>query len=133
MLVRQPLLQRRWQQQLLVGFVGKVGLAHQRLPATGLGPSYPQTLANPCFSDGLLVERYLAGLTFPQRVWTSLLTFSNELVFDASTGELRITFPGAFKGRFVGNFVNPGQGTWIFVNDPAATSTNPAFMTPVLE
>ena len=54
MLVRQPLLQRRWQQQLLVGFVGKVGLAHQRLPATGLGPSYPQTLANPCFSDGLL-------------------------------------------------------------------------------
>ena len=38
---RQPLLQRRWQQQLLVGFVGKVGLAHQRIPATGLGPSYP--------------------------------------------------------------------------------------------
>ena len=46
MVVSQPLLQRRWQQQLLVGFVGKVGLAHQRLPATGLGPSYPQTLAN---------------------------------------------------------------------------------------
>ena len=31
MVVRQPLLQRRWQQQLLVGFVGKVGFAHQRL------------------------------------------------------------------------------------------------------
>ena len=46
MVVRQLLLQRRWQQQLLVGFVGKVGFDHQRLPATGLGPSYPQTLAN---------------------------------------------------------------------------------------
>ena len=54
MVVRQPLLQRRWQQQLLVGFVGKVGFAHQRLPATGLGPSYPQALANRVFSDGLL-------------------------------------------------------------------------------
>ena len=46
MVVRQSLLQRRWQQQLLVGFVGKVGLAHQRLPAAGLGPSYPQALVN---------------------------------------------------------------------------------------
>ena len=46
-----PILQRRWQQQLLVGFVGKVGFDHQRLPATGLGSSYPQSQAVPHFKD----------------------------------------------------------------------------------
>ena len=54
MVVRQPLLQRRWQQQLLVGFVGKVGFDHQRLPATGTGPIIPPNTRQPCFSDGLL-------------------------------------------------------------------------------
>ena len=56
MILGQPLLQSLWQQQLLVGVVGKVGLAHIRLPATGLGLSYPQPLAQPCFSDRLLEQ-----------------------------------------------------------------------------
>ena len=54
MVVRQPLLQCRWQQQLLVGFVGKAGFAHQRLPRYWTGPIIPPNTRQPCFSDGLL-------------------------------------------------------------------------------
>ena len=44
--IGQPLLQGCWQQQLLVGIVGKVGLAHRQLRTNELPISYPQPLAN---------------------------------------------------------------------------------------
>ena len=44
MVVGQPLLEGCRQQQLLVGIVGKVGLAHRRLLANELHPSYPYGL-----------------------------------------------------------------------------------------
>ena len=55
MVVRQPLPQCRWQQQLLVWIIGTLGLAHKRLPATGPAPIIPPTTRLPRFSDGLLV------------------------------------------------------------------------------
>ena len=57
MIVRQPLLQGRGQQQLLVRIVGKVGLAHRRLHWFDARPIIPSTPRQPLFSDGLLGTR----------------------------------------------------------------------------
>ena len=54
MVIRQPLPQCRWQQQMLVWIIGTVALAHHRLHAAELHLLYPQTTRLPCFSDRLL-------------------------------------------------------------------------------
>ena len=54
MVVGQPLLQGGRQQQLLVGIVGKVGLAHRRLHWFDARPIIPSTPRQPLFSDRLL-------------------------------------------------------------------------------
>ena len=64
MVVRQPLLQRRWQQQLLVGFVGKVGLIINDSPLLDWAIIPPNT-RQPCFSDGLLVLLFPIGGVSP--------------------------------------------------------------------
>ena len=54
MVSRKPLLQGRGQQQLLVGIVGKVGLAQRRLNWFDARPIIPETSQQPFFSDTLL-------------------------------------------------------------------------------
>ena len=56
MVVGQPLLQSRRQQQLLVGVVGRVGLAHRLHHWFDARPIIPLTPQQTCFSDGLLVR-----------------------------------------------------------------------------
>ena len=51
MVRRQPFLKGRWQQQLLLGFVGPEGLAQRCLSPLKI-PAI--ILHNQCFSDGLL-------------------------------------------------------------------------------
>ena len=52
----QPLLQRRWQQQLLLRVVGKEGLAHRQPLPLETRPIISATAHQQCFSDGLLGE-----------------------------------------------------------------------------
>ena len=79
MVVRQPLLQRRWQQQLLVGFVGKVGFYSSTTPRYWTAPIIPPNTRQPCFSDGLLVNNssvrclILPGRLTPQPPLLSLI------------------------------------------------------------
>ena len=54
MVRQQPLLERRRQQQLLVGFVGTEGLAHRRLPSLEVHSIIPPTPHPRCFSVRLL-------------------------------------------------------------------------------
>ena len=65
MVVRQPLLQRRWQQQLLVGFVRKVGLLINA-SRYWTGPIIPPNTRQPCFSDGLLGTRWMVERRWPE-------------------------------------------------------------------
>ena len=55
MVRRQLLLERRRQQQLLVGMVGTEGLAHWRPPSLEAPSIIPATAHLWRFSDGLLV------------------------------------------------------------------------------
>ena len=53
MVIPRPLLEGCWQQQLLVGVVGKVGLAHRRLCCFDARPIIPSIPRQPLFSDRL--------------------------------------------------------------------------------
>ena len=57
MVLRQPLLQRRRQQQLLVRAIGAVNLAHRRLRSLDAGLIIPAIVHQPWYSDGLLASR----------------------------------------------------------------------------
>ncbi len=70
------------------------------------------------------VDQFLAGVTFPARVWTSLLNFQNGVTFDyENAGALsikdRVTQTlGAFESRQAvptPDAVNRGEGFWLFV------------------
>ncbi|MBI4200919.1 MAG: hypothetical protein HY531_01350, partial [Chloroflexi bacterium] len=68
------------------------------------------------------VDQFLAGVTFPERVWTSLLTFKNAIEFDYANKdnlpiESRVTSKlGTFESRFkLTDPVLRGEGFWLFV------------------
>ena len=54
MILGQPFLKRRWQQQLLIRIVGTEGLAHQRIPMLEVSPIITSAPHHRRFSDGLL-------------------------------------------------------------------------------
>ena len=65
------------------------------------------------------VQDFLAGRTFPTRVWTSLLEFLNliEFDFDPEEGEERVTIiQGAFNSLNNTETGEPGRGFWLFSN-----------------
>ena len=65
------------------------------------------------------VEDFLAGLTFPTRVWTSLLEFLNliKFEFEPEEGEERVTIiQGAFNSLSATDTAEPGRAYWLFSN-----------------
>ncbi|MBI4199717.1 MAG: hypothetical protein HY535_04515 [Chloroflexi bacterium] len=72
--------------------------------------------------DDTTVDQFLAGVTFPTRVWTSLLAFKNAIDFDyenannlAMADRVTLTL-GSYESRFaVTEPVRRGEGFWLFL------------------
>ena len=64
------------------------------------------------------VEEYLAGVTFPNRVWANVLRYDNLIRFEKDAAPEIVL--GGFASMTGSNYMEPGSGFWIFLSADGA-------------
>jgi len=64
--------------------------------------------------DAELVSNYFQPLESPARIWGSALVYQNKIDFPLSRSEAPTVILGAFSGLVSTDYIQPGQGMWVF-------------------